>query len=57
MKEGAIIDGYFPAVVEHELYARAGWARAARRAGGGGRKGELISNLFTGVAQSPDRNS
>ena len=37
---------YFPAVIEPELFYRAQAAREKRRQGGGGRKGERISNLF-----------
>jgi DNA invertase Pin-like site-specific DNA recombinase len=49
--EGEPIASYFPAVIDQQLYSRAQAARGRRRTGGGGRKGEFISNLFSGLAQ------
>ena len=38
-------------MIEPELFYRAQAAREKRRQGGGGRKGEKISNLFSGIAR------
>jgi DNA invertase Pin-like site-specific DNA recombinase len=47
--DGEPIPGYFPAVVTEDLFLRAKRGRE-RRQNGGGRKGENISNLFSGIA-------
>jgi DNA invertase Pin-like site-specific DNA recombinase len=47
---GAPITDYFPRIVEEELFYRAQSARAQRRIGGGGRRGEFVSNLFSKLA-------
>jgi len=50
--EGETIPGYFPAIVDEELYLRAQQSRSQRRVGGvgTGRRGAFISNLFSGLA-------
>ena len=47
--EGDPIRDYFPPVISEEKFLRARAARAGRRASSG-RKGERLSNLFTGLA-------
>jgi DNA invertase Pin-like site-specific DNA recombinase len=47
--DGEPIPGYFPAVVNEDLFLRAKQGRKQRK-NGGGRKGENISNLFSGIA-------
>ncbi|MCK7593512.1 recombinase family protein [Lysobacter sp. CAU 1642] len=47
--DGEPIKGYYPAIVDEELYARAHVAIASRRNNGAGRKGRTYSNLFTGL--------
>jgi hypothetical protein len=51
LPEGEPIAGYFPRVIDDELFHRAQNARAQRRTGTGGRKGERVSNLFSGLAK------
>jgi len=46
---GDPIDGYYPRIVTDELFYRAQASRKARTRGGG-RRGEMISNLFSRVA-------
>lgn len=48
--DGEPIDGYYPAVVDEELWWRARGARQSRY-GGGGRKGEGFSNLLSGLCR------
>jgi len=47
--DGDPIKGYFPAIVDEQLFYKAQAGRAARRARPTGRKGEHISNLFSGL--------
>lgn len=47
---GDPIKNYFPAVVDKQLFYQATAARRQRSAGGGGRKGTHISNLFSRFA-------
>jgi DNA invertase Pin-like site-specific DNA recombinase len=46
---GDPIPDYFPRVIEDDLFYRAQAAREQRKKGGGGRKGDGVSNLFTGI--------
>lgn len=48
---GPAIQSYFPAVVDEQLYLRIQAGRSQRRRGGAGRKGEFVSNLFSGLAR------
>ena len=48
---GDPIANYFPLIIPEELFYRAENARAQRRISGGGRRGKLISNLFSGIAK------
>jgi len=48
--EGEPIPGYFPQIVEPELFLRVQQSRDGRRVGGGGRRGPLVSNIFSGIA-------
>lgn len=47
---GDPIPGYYPQVVDEDLFLRAQFARGKRRIEGGGRKGEALRNLFTHLA-------
>jgi DNA invertase Pin-like site-specific DNA recombinase len=47
---GEVLQGYYPAVVDENLFYRAQAALAKRRQNGGGRKGPRISNLFSKLA-------
>jgi DNA invertase Pin-like site-specific DNA recombinase len=47
---GEPIKGYFPAVIDEQLFHRAEASRIERLSHGRGRKGAFISNLFSGVA-------
>ncbi|WP_280940373.1 recombinase family protein [Mesorhizobium sp. LSHC412B00] len=48
---GDPIPGYYPQIVDEELFLRAQFARGKRRIEGGGRKGEALRNLFTHLAR------
>jgi DNA invertase Pin-like site-specific DNA recombinase len=48
--DGDAIKGYFPAIVDEQLFYRAQDARDQRRVRGAGRKGRNVSNLFSGLA-------
>nr|WP_280940297.1 recombinase family protein [Mesorhizobium sp. L2C084A000] len=48
---GDPIPGYYPQIVDEELFLRAQFARGKRRIEGGGRKGEALRNLFTHLAK------
>lgn len=48
---GDPIPGYYPPIVDEELFLRAQFARSKRRIEGGGRKGEALRNLFTHMAE------
>jgi DNA invertase Pin-like site-specific DNA recombinase len=47
---GDPIKGYFPPIINEDLFYRAQLARAERRVVGRGRKGAYVSNLFSGLA-------
>ena len=49
--DGEPIKGYFPAIIDEELFYRAQAGRIQRRLHGGGRKGKDVANLFSGVAK------
>ena len=49
-RDGDVIEGYFPAIVTPELFCRANQA-LTRRETKPGRKGNTLSNLFTGLAR------
>lgn len=49
--DGPAISGYFPAIIESDLFFRVQAGRALRRRGGGGRRGHFISNLVSGLAK------
>ncbi|MES0171896.1 recombinase family protein [Mesorhizobium sp. M0006] len=51
VRTGPAIPNYFPAVVDEQLYLRVQSGRSQRRIGGAGRKGEFVSNLFSGLAR------
>jgi DNA invertase Pin-like site-specific DNA recombinase len=46
---GAPIKGYFPSVIEDDLFYAAQASRLGRRKTGGGRKGKFVSNLFAKI--------
>jgi Recombinase len=46
---GDTLRGYYPAVIEEDLFNRAQEARRSNLASGRGRKGRLITNLFAGI--------
>jgi DNA invertase Pin-like site-specific DNA recombinase len=48
---GNPMSGYYPILIEHELFYRAQSALQRRRISGGGRKGARISNLFSKIAK------
>lgn len=48
---GPVIRDYFPPVVDSELFFRAQNARSLRAVGGGGPRGQFVSNLFSGLAK------
>jgi DNA invertase Pin-like site-specific DNA recombinase len=48
---GETVSKYYPRIITDELFYRAQAARNLRGSGGGGRRGERISNLFSGVAR------
>ncbi len=48
---GKPISDYFPRVIDDELFYDVQAARHKRQAGGGGRKGNHLSNLFTHIAK------
>ena len=45
--EGSSIANYYPAILDEATFARTSNAKSKRRVGGGGRKGESYSNLFS----------
>jgi DNA invertase Pin-like site-specific DNA recombinase len=49
--DGEAIQGYFPAVIDEELFYRAQTAKSQRKVSGAGRKGTAFSNLFSGLAR------
>lgn len=44
--EGAPISGYFPKIIDDDIYYAAQAARLGRKTTGGGRKGKYLSNIF-----------
>ena len=46
---GAPIKGYFPSIIENNLFYAAQASRLGRRKIGGGRKGKYVSNLFAKI--------
>jgi DNA invertase Pin-like site-specific DNA recombinase len=48
---GELLKGYYPAVITEELFYTAQASLHDRRLGAAGRKGERISNLFSGIAR------
>jgi DNA invertase Pin-like site-specific DNA recombinase len=48
---GEPVQGYFPAVVDEQLFYRAQSAKSDRRNSGSGRKGSGYTNLFSGIAR------
>jgi hypothetical protein len=55
--DGDSIPSYFPAVVDEDIFYRAISGREERRNSGRGRKGEFITNLFSGLAKCYDCGS
>lgn len=49
--KGDPVRGYFPAIVDEQLFYRAQVAKAQRKISGKGRKGSTYSNLFSGLAR------
>ena len=47
---GETVKNYYPPIIEEAQFFAAQGARIARRMGGGGRKGDKVSNLFSKVA-------
>lgn len=50
LPDGKPIEGYFPAIVDRELFYRAQNGKEQRRVNGAGRKGAGFANLFGGLA-------
>ena len=48
-KHSSPIPGYFPRIIEDELFFRSFSGKAIRRIKGAGRKGNLVSNMFSGL--------
>jgi DNA invertase Pin-like site-specific DNA recombinase len=48
--EGPLLMNYYPQIIEESLFYRVQDARHQRRLGQGGRRGQFISNLFSGIA-------
>jgi DNA invertase Pin-like site-specific DNA recombinase len=55
--DGEPIRDYFPRIIDDELFYRAQAARVERRTKGMGRKGEGVSNLFSGLLKCAYCNS
>jgi hypothetical protein len=51
LPDGPPIKGYFPAIIDEALFYSAQSSRLSRRVGGGGRRGEYVSNLFSKIAK------
>jgi len=49
--DGPAIAGYFPATIDESLFYRAQQGRKERSASGKGRKGQYLTNLFSGLAR------
>jgi len=54
---GETVKNYYPPIIDEERFFAAQGARIARRMGGGGRKGDQVSNLFSKVARCGYCNS
>jgi DNA invertase Pin-like site-specific DNA recombinase len=50
VKDGDPIPNYYPRIISDELFDRVVNARHSRKRKGGGRKGQNLSNLFSGIA-------
>jgi DNA invertase Pin-like site-specific DNA recombinase len=48
--DGEPIAGYFPSIIDNDLFYRAQHAKSQRLVSGAGRKGAAFTNLFSGVA-------
>jgi DNA invertase Pin-like site-specific DNA recombinase len=48
---GPPVRGYFPSIIDEELFYRARAAKTSRRQGAAGRKGAHLTNLFSGLAR------
>lgn len=48
--DGPVIEGYYPPIVEADLFFRAQHGKAQRRVSGKGRKGRAYANLFSRLA-------
>ncbi|MBR1248954.1 recombinase family protein [Bradyrhizobium sp. AUGA SZCCT0169] len=48
--EGEPVKGYFPVIIDEQLFYRAHQAKTQRQLNGAGRKGAAFSNLFSGLA-------
>jgi DNA invertase Pin-like site-specific DNA recombinase len=51
ISDGDPIGGYFPRIIDEQLFYRSQSGRSQRRTNGAGRKGLNISNLFSGIAK------
>jgi len=49
--EGESVPGYYPAIMDEELFYQAQFATSQRRESGAGRKGVAFTNLFSGIAK------
>jgi DNA invertase Pin-like site-specific DNA recombinase len=49
-KEAYVIEDYYPRIIENKVFYNAMYDRKGRKVGGGGRRGNNISNLFSKVA-------
>ena len=49
--DGEAIAGYFPSIIDEELFYQAQHAKSQRKRVGAGRKGAAFSNLFSGLAR------
>jgi DNA invertase Pin-like site-specific DNA recombinase len=49
--DGEPVKGYYPAIIDEQLFYRAQLAKSQRRVSGAGRKGAAFTNLFSGLAR------
>lgn len=49
--EGAAVEGYYPSIVDTDVYYRVQALRGVRRVAGAGRKGGAYTNIFGGIAK------
>ena len=49
--DGDVIEGYFPPVIDQDLWRRSSRAIASRRVGAAGRKGSGLNNLLSGLCR------